>query len=301
MLPDYNGITIVNHKAALDNSPYPPNSLEAIRACLEADAAFIEIDIVALAADDYILLHDQTFDAETNSTGFVNQRLPKDTQDLRIRHEDQLTAYRPPLLSEVVELFLSHGGSSRLQLDYKDVYPRNDKDEALLRLIRLIEPLGDRVLVSSGADWHLRRLHKLADWVDLGFDIGYYLDYRPRGSDERMPPYRLGSYGYHDDHLLAAQPSKLSSADYLAYRCEDLLTSVPTASIWYVHHVLLTQMLADGFNLAPLLREHGVRLDAWTMDITNPVAATTAPALRDAGVDQFTSNTPDALAAHLKG
>jgi glycerophosphoryl diester phosphodiesterase len=39
---------IVHHKAAHDGR-FPPNSLEAITACLDADAPFIEIDIMALA------------------------------------------------------------------------------------------------------------------------------------------------------------------------------------------------------------------------------------------------------------
>ena len=49
---------IVHHMAALDGSPYPQNSLEAIQACLETGAAFIEIDVTALASDDYLLVHD---------------------------------------------------------------------------------------------------------------------------------------------------------------------------------------------------------------------------------------------------
>ena len=34
---------IVHRMAALDGPPFPPNSLEAIHACLEAGAAFVEI------------------------------------------------------------------------------------------------------------------------------------------------------------------------------------------------------------------------------------------------------------------
>lgn len=287
---------IVHHKAALDASPYPPNSLEGVRACLEAGAAFIEIDVMALAADDYLLVHDMTLEAETTGTGEVGATTAEAARGLFIRDSGQVTAYRPPLLSEVVALFGEFPGASRLQIDYKNVYPSPD-DEKLRRLLHLIEPLGDRVLVSSGADWHLRRLKKLAPWLDVGFDIGFYLDYRPNGSDPRHPPYTLGDYGYHDDHLLAKR-RMLPTAAYLAERCEIFLRSVPEASIWYVDYKVIAKGLDDGFNMADWLHQQGIRLDAWTLDVGKPAEQFVRP-LRDAGVDQFTTNTPLAVGALL--
>ncbi len=287
---------IVHHKAALDPSPYPPNSLEAVRACLEADAPFIEIDVMALAADDYLLVHDMTLEEETTGTGEVGAITAEASRSLFIRDNAQVTAYRPPLLSEVVALFGEFPSAARLQIDYKNVYPSAD-DERLRRLLRLIEPLGDRVLVSSGADWHLRRLKQLAPWLDIGFDIGFYLDYRPNGSDPRMPPYQQGDYGYHDDHLLAKRRS-LPIPAYLAERCEIMLRGVAEASIWYVDYKLIAKALDDGFNMADWLHQRGVRLDAWTLDVGKPAAAFVRP-LRDAGVDQFTTNTPRAVKALL--
>jgi glycerophosphoryl diester phosphodiesterase len=289
---------IVHHKAALDPSPYPPNSLEAIRACLEAGARFIEIDVMALASDDYLLVHDMTLEEETTGTGAVGACTTEVARGLFIRDRGQVTAYRPPLLSEVVTLFLEFPGTARLQIDYKDVYPSAD-DEKLLRLLRLIGSLGDRVLVSSGADWHLRRLKKLGPWLDVGFDIGFYLDYRPNGSDPRQPPYGLGDYGYHDDHLLAKRRMLPTSA-YLAERCEIFFHSVPEASIWYVDYKVIAKVLDDGFNMADWLHDRGVKLDAWTLDVGKPAADYVRP-LYDIGVDQFTSNTPHALETLLKG
>ena len=50
---------VVHHMAAVDGSPYPQNSLEAIRASLEAGAQIIEVDITALAdADGALVLED---------------------------------------------------------------------------------------------------------------------------------------------------------------------------------------------------------------------------------------------------
>jgi glycerophosphoryl diester phosphodiesterase len=284
---------IVHHMAAIDQSHYPQNSLEAIRASLEMNAAFIEIDVTALSTGDYLLVHDDVLEHETTGSGKVAEATPDQVRSLTIRtRSGEITPYRPPLLSDVVALFAQFPNASRLQIDYKNVYPMRD-DEPMRRFLRLIEPLGDRVLVSSGADWNLRWMRREANWLDLGFDIGFYLDYRTEPSDPRHPPYALGAYGYHDDHMLARLPL-LTPAQYLAERCDILLHTIPEVSTWYVNHKLLTRGLEEGFNMATWLHERGIRLDAWTLDIGR-VPESDILNLRDAGVDQFTTNTPLAL------
>lgn len=284
---------IVHHMAALDDSPYPPNSLEAIHASLEANAACIEVDVTALAADDYLLVHDSVLEHETTGFGEVSACTVEQARNLAIQIRGTITPYRAPLLSEVVALFQQYPGQTRLQLDFKNVLPMRT-DEPLRRLIGLVAPLGDRVIVSSGADWHLRKFRRLAPQLDLGFDVNFYLDYRPTGSDENAPPFRLGEYGYHDDHVLATQ-RLLSTPDYLRERCEILLTTVPTVSTWYVNYQLLLRCLEEAFNMAEWLHEHNVRLDAWTLDADHPAKMKAALTLMNAGVDQFTTNTPLAL------
>lgn len=288
---------IVHHKAALDGWPLPPNSLEALYACMQANAPFIEIDVMPLKEDDFLLVHDDTLDQETDGSGPVQALSVHEARSLFIRDERSVTAYRPPLLSDVVQAMVEAGGSARLQIDYKAVLPTTN-DEVLRRLVRIIEPLGVRVLVSTGADWHLRTLRRLAPWLDLGFDIGFYLDYRPTPVDPRLPPFRCGEYGYHDDHFFSGQ-RLLPTPDYLAQRCEMLLAAIPSASTWYVNYRLLARALEDGFNMADWLHMHGLKLDAWTLDADSTTAASVAPHLLTAGVDQFTTNTPAALSRLL--
>jgi len=291
---------IVHHMAALDQTQNPPNSLAAVQASLQAQAAIIEVDITPLSANDFLLVHDPILESETNGVGKVKECTPEQSQSYRLKNHDTITDYPPALLSEVVAAFLASSSTTRLQLDYKDVYPSTN-DEPLHRLISLIQPLDKRVIVSTGSDWHLRKLQQLAPWLDVGFDIGFYLDWRDPSwqEDPQNPPYQRGAYGYHDDHILA-HAKILPAADYLAERCEELLCLVPTARVWYVSHYLLTQALNDGFNMAQWLHEHQVKLDAWTLDVDKPVALANAIGLRDAGVDLFTTNTPNAMAAHLK-
>lgn len=287
---------IVHHMAALDDDQSRvPNSLAAVQACLEAGATFIEVDITALADEDYLLVHDPMLSAETDGSGEVGSTRAAAARSLHYKDDETPVA----LLRDVVRLLLDFGGDARLQLDFKNVIPFAD-DEPLRRLVSIIEPLGGRVQVSSRADWQLRRLRKLAGWLDLGFDIHLVIDWRPEGTraDERIPPYRKGIYGYWDDHPLAAQ-RYYSMNEYLLERCEMLVALVPRVSTFYVDHKLLAQSLDDGFNWADALHSFGVRLDAWTMDADNPAAMTNLKPLYAAGVDQFTTNTPRALAARL--
>src|SRR5579859_1516706 len=161
---------IVHHMAALEPG-YVPNSLKAVRACLENNAAVIEIDVTALATDDFLLVHDPYLESETNGFGPVQALMPAKARQLHYKQRGQVTGEPVALLQDVVKLFLDASGTTRLQIDWKDVIPFPNA-EPYERLIRLIKPLGERVIVSTGADWQLRRLRRLAPWLDLGFDIG---------------------------------------------------------------------------------------------------------------------------------
>jgi glycerophosphoryl diester phosphodiesterase len=292
--------TLVHHMAALDDQTAPPNSLEAIQACLEAAAPIIEIDITALSERDYLLAHEPELEAETSGQGAVAARTPAQARGLFIKHRGIETAYRVAVLSDVVQLFQNHHGASLLQLDFKNVIPRPN-DEPLYRLVKLIEPLGERVLVSSGADWQLRNLRKIAPWLMLGFDIMWYIDWQPPDSprDPLTFPKQRGAYGYFDDHMLASA-RHWSTSEYLQDRCESLMGLVPDVSAFYVEHPLLAQSLEDGFNWAEALHSRGIKLDAWTMDVTDPVARQSVQRLLAAGIDMFSTNTPRALARLLQ-
>src|SRR5947207_15159839 len=138
---------IVHHMAALDGQTTPPNSLESIRACLEAQAACIEIDAAALADTDYLLVHDLELDSETTGHCIVEACSPAQARDLFFAG----STCHVPMLGQVVDLFQQFPGQTRLQIDFKNMIPFSS-DEPLHRLINLIQPLGKRVIVSTGAD-----------------------------------------------------------------------------------------------------------------------------------------------------
>ena len=104
--------TIVHHMAALDGQAAPPNSLEAIRASLDAGAAFIEIDVTALADTDYLLVHDDILESETGGQGAVGGATPVQVRELFIKKDAAITDYHVALLSDVVKVFENDGGAA---------------------------------------------------------------------------------------------------------------------------------------------------------------------------------------------
>jgi glycerophosphoryl diester phosphodiesterase len=286
---------IVHHMAALDGQPFPPNSLEAIQACLETNAPSIEIDVTALADKDYLLVHDPVLESETTGSGSVASCTIAEALTLCYKGAGQ---YNVPLLSDVVNAFLDSPATAQLQIDFKNMIPF-DNDEPMQRLVNLIKPLNERVIVSTGADWQLRKLRKLAPWLDLGLDIHFYIDWYPEHAErnpEEYPKTRSAYTGYWDDHPIATQ-RHWPTAEYLEDRCQMLMGLVPRVSTFYISHTFLLQSLDDGFNWAEALHAAGIRLDAWTIDVGINTTEANVRRLVTCGVDQFTTNTPRALAA----
>lgn len=285
-------VTAVYHKANHDTSPHPPNTIEAITHCLDEGAEWIEIDVFALADSDYLVLHNNDLSTETTGSGAVGERRATQAGDLHLKDKPE---YRVPLLSEVVKVFAERGTSTKLQLDFKSFLPFHD-DEPLRRLVSLVEPIKERVLVSSPADWHLRGLHRIDTALTLGFDPQFYLARRDPDVeyDPRLPPYREGAYGYHDDSLLSLQRS-MPTVDYLRDRCEVLLHQVPGITAFYLNYRVLLASLDDGFNWVDAIGE--VDLFAWTLDV--PAQREAVERLYDSGVRHFTTDTPAALGALL--
>lgn len=267
-----------------------PNSLEGIRDCLEAGAFRIEIDIHSMAGGDYLVSHASRLEESTTSQGPVGHLTPDEARKLR-RYDDPNS--RPPLLSEVVALVQPY--TPDLQLDLKDWGPLTE--ERVRALLTLTEPLGQRVLISSGQDWNLRAINGQSKTLRLGFDPDHYL----ASGQRKVPvPARLGAYGYRDDHPLAigrAQPV----VGYLRERTMALLAQCPFACEFFIEYQLLLQATDDGLSLSQLLHERGVAVSAWTLDYDGLASMAALEALAAAGVDRVTTNTSRQFLSALSG
>jgi len=291
------------HHAANRGYVHPPSSLRGLRACLEAGARVVEVDIIPLAGGDFALLHDERLDESTNGSGLVSALTADQVRRLRHTWQGTLTAEPVGLLSQAIPLLQSHAAPSlqELQLDFKPGAPPAD---AVLRgLLRAVEPVKERVRVTCGEDWVLRRLRALDPDLPLGFDPLLYLeiDADPAVSPEETPdplPFRVGAYGYRDDHPLALRVWG-TPADYLAARAETLGVLPPPGGVWYIHASLLARVLDDGFDWIAYLHARSIQVDVWTLDAGRPGHVELAHHLIAAGVDRITTNDAPRLSRPL--
>ena len=289
-------LLLIHHMANRDHE-HPPGSLPALRACLEAGARLIEIDISLLADNQFALLHGPLLEDETTGFGSIRAHTTEQVRQLHHLHQGKLTKVTIGLLSEAVELLRQYPGPVELQLDLKpDVC---SPDDVLSRLVTSLEPVKDSVRVTSPSDWALRRLRALDPDLPLGFDPLLYLEADlEKNREPGIPPFRQGAYGYWDDHPLSSHRWG-SAAEYLAARAEALYAQVPPGMIWYIHAGLLGKALDDGFDWIAYLQSHNAQVDAWTLDAHRPEHVALARKLIAQGVDLITTNNALALAQVL--
>ncbi len=291
-----NPVTLIHHAANCSHNE-PPGSLSALQACLSSGAAYIEIDLIPLADGSFALLHDPNLAAGTNGTGSAPRMKREQIEDLQYVHNGTVTNEKVGFLDGAIHLLKQFPDCSQLQLDLKPFSPLNQ--DMLRNFLSMIEPVIDRVQVTSVADWAVRTLSNRSPELALGFDPLLYLDLatdEPR--PENIPPFRMGAYGLLDDHPLSAYQWG-TPGDYFAARANALLTQVPGGCEWFIRAEVLKIALDAGFNWIEFLHQHGSSVDGWTINVTQPEQLKLAQTLVDQGVDKLTTDSPAELAASL--
>jgi len=261
------------------------NSFDAMRECFAGGVYRFEIDIHSLDGPDFIVFHDRRLESVTNGRGSIGRATPDEIRAIAFtEHPDD----RPPLLSEVVAMM--QDCDTELQLDLKDWRPM--PVERLRALADTIAPVRERVIVSTGQDWNLARLHQASPEVRFGFDPGHYLDHAIEG-DQVFLPRTMGAYGYRDDHPLAFGRTE-ATCDYLEQRMEMLMLQAPGAREYFLSFRLVCQMLDDGFNVAEWLHDRGIDANVWTPDYHGEESLRVLERLIHAGIDRVTTNTAPA-------
>ena len=295
--------TSLVHHAANRGHGHPPGSLQGLRVCLEAGARAVEVDVTPLADGDFALLHDGKLERSTDGSGDAFDATAGQVRRLHYRRQGDVTDEPVGLLSQAVSLLRDYPHLQELQLDLKPHAPLNDV--VLDGLLRQIEPVKGRIRVTSVADWALRRLRGLDGDLSLGFDPLLYLDVET-GQEQKAPrpdaapPFRVGAYGYRDDHPLSTRQWG-ATADYLAARAGALWVQAPAGAAWYIRGSLLDRALDDGFDWIAYLHARTAVVDAWTLDAHRPGHLQLARRLAAAGIDRITTNDAPRLAMDLGG
>lgn len=274
-------IRLTAHKAILSGK-HRGNTIGGVRECIAAGVPRLEIDVHSLNGSDFAVFHERRLEHETDGKGSIGQVTPEDMRSVRFLHD---SSDRPPLLSEVVDA--ARGSQTELQLDLKDWRPM--REERIAVLLDVIAPVQGQVIVSTGQDWNLRKLHGAAPDLALGFDPGHYIDHAVEGSQMFLPR-ATGAYGYRDDHPMAFGKTE-PVVDYLSERWNLLVLQQLWANEFFLSYLLLLQMLDDGYNVCEFMHSHGINVTAWTPDCHGPEAVEVFDRLAAAGVDRITTNT----------
>ena len=234
-----------------------------------AAGAVLEIDLQC-AADGFVALHDDVLDRETTGTGPVAGRSIASLQHLTVRGDGGEAPMGLTDLAHHLEA-AGPGRGGHLQLDLK-LRP-GDLTEG--RQQQIAAALGDHAghLVLSGYDWSIvAQLAEALPGATAGFDPLAYVEANPPATPS-------------DWHGLV----------------DWTLSAAPGAGWIYLHHALITRARADGVDVVAPFHAVGARVDAWTVD-ARPGAdwQDTIRKLLDAGVDQITTNTAEAVAAAFR-
>jgi len=289
-------VTLIHHAAHCSHDA-PPGSIRALEGCLKAGAACIEIDVIPLADGSFALLHDQYLEEETSGEGRAPAMARGQIENLYYKVGDEISDEKVGFLVKAIDLLEAHPDTNCLQLDLKPFTPLT---RAVLRgFLELLEPVKDRVQVTSVSDWAVRSLARFDPDLALGFDPLLYLDIEgeePRPAE--VPPFRVGAYGLRDDHPLSAYEWG-PLGDYFAARAGALLVQAPEGCEWFIRAELLKMAYDAGFDWIDFLHQNGSRVDGWTIDVDQPEQIELARFLTAHGVDKLTTDTPSRLAVQL--
>lgn len=288
-------ITLIHHAANRDHS-FPAGSISAVRNCLEDGAIAVEIDVLPIADNSFVLLHDLDLSETTNGVGNASTLSRRDFESLRYKVKGVITEEKIGFLDEVVALVNHNHTLEKLQLDLK---PYTSLTPALIHeLLSLLKTILDRIQITSVADWAVRALRSASPDLSLGFDPLLYLDVIDREPrSENVPPFRAGAYGFLDDHPLSAYEWG-SKKDYFAARADALFAQAVPGCEWFIRAETLLAAHQSGFDWIAFLHDRGSKVDAWTLD-PHGESIVMAQQLASFGIDEITTNEPLGLAGSL--
>ncbi len=280
---------IVVHAAQL-NPHYPANTLRGIVDSAKKGFKYIEIDIICNKNGAFFVFHNEQFDRVTNRKGNVfNINKPQVSHLWYVNEKHQLTAPVSPL-EDVVKLIKKTKSIEEVQLDFK-MYPSTLITERILeRLLETINPVKEKIRITSYADWVITKLRELDSDIKLGFDPQLYIDYRGKDKTE-YPPFKSNRFGYRDDHPLSLQNWDTPSR-YLHARAVSLWKQGAVSDVWFMNHIFLIKSFQDGFNWVDFLHNRGIKVCAWTINMKREGEEKSLETLLRIGVDRITTNTP---------
>lgn len=149
---------IIAHRGASAHAP--ENTLAAFQLALDQNADGIELDVILSKDDHLVVIHDDSVDRTTNSSGLVHEMTLKELQSL-----DAGDGQRIPTLEEVFENF---GGRFLINIELKNY--SSIFDALPIQVAKLVKKfrLEDSVVISSFNPFNLPRFRSRLPGTPLG-------------------------------------------------------------------------------------------------------------------------------------
>ncbi len=246
-------------RRSADEPPFLPGNL----ALGLAAGASLEIDARVLKDGNWVCLHDDVLDNETDGRGPVAAADTATIRGLRIAGG----SHAPPLLADLARTVAeAHGTAARLQIDLKEPLA-GLTPAAVDRFVAIVAPAARHCLL-SGTDWEaVRRLGAAAPDLALGFDP-----------------------------LDLAEGRRLDGGEAIAAFLDEVAARAPEAATFYLYYRFVLAALDAGINPVARLKARGATIDVWTLDPTTRGIGAILPRVVRAGADQITTNDPLAMA-----
>jgi glycerophosphoryl diester phosphodiesterase len=247
------------------DTPFTP----AILAEALAAGASSEIDLRLHADGGFAVLHDETLDRETTGHGLVREARADEIRTLRMRTPDGMPTEQPVLLlDDLVEGAGKDAAPGALiQLDLKESAAAID-DAVAADFGALVAPVGARFILSGGDFEAVSRLAAATPGLATGYDPchGGVID-------------------------------RLAERSAFEIFVEEALAHAPAVDTIYLDYALILKAATIGYNIVQAFHDAGKRIDAYTLNTSQPHAAGTLRTLVGLGVDQITTDEPIALQA----
>jgi glycerophosphoryl diester phosphodiesterase len=156
----------IAHRGA--SAAAPPNTLAAFEAALQLGADGVEFDVRLCADGVPVVIHDATVDATTDGSGAVGRLTLSELKELDAGawFGPAFAGERVPALTEVLEAL---GGRTLLNVELKGGALLDDLLERAVAKAIEVHDLAEHVHISSFNPLMLRRLHRHAPHLSMGF------------------------------------------------------------------------------------------------------------------------------------
>lgn len=167
---------ILAHRGASFDAP--ENTLAAFKLARQMGADGVELDTLLTSDDVPVVIHDFTVDKTTDGSGKVREKTLREIKKLDAgSHFDySFRTQRIPTLDEALEEI---GPQMVVNIELKSVGLRPSRLEAQVLSVIRKRNAQDRVIISSFNPFALRRFHRLAPNIPLGYlyapDVPTYL------------------------------------------------------------------------------------------------------------------------------